>query len=348
MKNSSFSLKLIAIFVGILIININASKLKTKFSTNLENSNTSTTTISKTNTNTDSSSNSSTSIKTETNTSNSTQNTSKSTTNTKLCGAGCIDCSDYDSNYCNKCVRGTAIYHFSCYDTCPLGTYYRTRNSCDDCDPKCPVCWGPNNDQCGLFAGMSSNVLVLEDEIKNYFSSQNVNKIDVDRWFGSISYIIKNDKDTNNKSSTTMNNSQVYGVFQNDVDLPFGSFSYNDGVYIPVPNGLSYTVDRNNSHWVYRKGQWDGKAWQSNWFPRLPLFIREKGNKMNIYEENNGYWVYSQEKGWFWVKSKNIRATENETNKITKLNTVKMNVIIVNLIIRLVILIRNGLRRHLK
>lgn len=68
-------------------------------------------------------------------------------------------------------------------------------------------------------------------------------------------------------------------------------------MFIPVPSYFNKNGDLIHSHWVFKKGMWDGQTWNDQWYPRLPSFILNRGEKNKIYYENGGYWIYENSRG---------------------------------------------------
>ncbi len=102
---------------------------------------------------------------------------------------------------------------------------------------------------------------------------------------------------TLNEMEPPLSPSDIYNTDKQDLPLPQGSFSRIDGVFIPVPTYINKKGDLIHSHWVYKKGMWDGQEWNDQWYPRIPSFIKEKGEKNKIYFENGGYWIYDNARG---------------------------------------------------
>ena len=92
------------------------------------------------------------------------------------CSPLCLECSEMDPSVCNICKPGVFQYNNLCYEKCPSGTYADSDwQVCRLCDSACPVCWGPRSDMCGSIEGVRTTVVLLENEIKNYFSTKPFN-----------------------------------------------------------------------------------------------------------------------------------------------------------------------------
>jgi hypothetical protein len=279
-------------------------------------------------------------------------NMAKMKTTTKSCSPLCSECSANDLNYCTICQTGVILFKFTCYSKCPEGTYYSEEwRDCRECDPRCPVCWGPENDMCGNTEGMKTSVVSLENEIKDFLISYTFTRQEIDNWIKSLKIILsKTDEqilfDLNFENLST---NEVYNVPNGEAELPVGSFSKLDGVFIPVPSYINLNKKLVGSHWTFHKGMWDGKTWIGQHFPRLPTFIRTKGVKNKIYYENGGYWIWDQMKEWFWIKSKTIvEADSNVHDMLSLLNTIKIDVRINFNIFSLVIIIEGNFKIQLK
>jgi hypothetical protein len=107
--------------------------------------------------------------------------------------------------------------------------------------------------------------------------------------------VILHNVDTGDKFSQRdiMSPDDVYGSDKISIDLPIGSFSRNNGVFIPIPSYLNEKMNMVNSHWIFVKGMWNGRNWSETWFPNIPSFIKQKGVRNKIYYENSGYWIFN-------------------------------------------------------
>jgi hypothetical protein len=225
------------------------------------------------------------------------------------CSSLCLECSRIDSNICNVCKPGVFEYNNKCFHKCPIATYSDQEwQICRPCHPDCPICWGPNPDMCGNKIGISSSIVLLENEIKKYFDQRPFNNDEFNSWMIRLNSILKKVKENNRikvvgfvetsffkefeNLSDTISPEDVYQTNQIEVDPPIGSFSRSNGVFIPVPSYLSTKLELVNSHWIFIEGNWDGHNWSSKWFPRLPSFLSYKGEKSKIYYENGGFWIY--------------------------------------------------------
>ena len=251
--------------------------------------------------------------------------------NKRQCGSFCLKCIDTENNICKECEHGTFNFNNNCYLSCPDGTYLdKDWKECRKCHVDCPVCWGSNNNMCGTKPGMSTEVVILENEIRSYFSAFTFSQAEIEQWVSSLKVVFKNgmNQDPNNMLLDTLSTTEVYSNENIEVNLPIGSFSSINGVFIPIPSYFNTKGQFISSHWVYRNGMWDGKNWNEAWFPRLPSFIKYKGNLNKIYFENNGYWVYNTTKEWYWIKSSSLKELVTDKNEIiSNLNHVKIDVI---------------------
>lgn len=287
---------------------------------------------------------------------------------TENCGALCMECSLHDSQSCISCKPGIYEYENKCYVKCPDNTFADEEwQICQNCDPSCPVCWGPTSEMCGMKKGLKTTMVFLENEIKNYFigirednkkriienniiennldrnlfkeldnnkennfknkdsnidnsketikilENQNKKKqIDINNWLNNINMILKKVNPTNlfpkdhkrridftkdNDIESTISINDVYGSRQIFSELPIGSFSRKDGIFIPVPSYLDENMDIIDSHWIFVKGNWVGNKWVNQWVPKLPTFIKKYGKEDKMYYENGGYWIYDNRKG---------------------------------------------------
>ena len=76
--------------------------------------------------------------------------------------------------------------------------------------------------------------------------------------------ILKEDPNLANDVSNldvTLSPSDIYNTDKINIPLPQGSFSRIDGVFIPIPTYFNRNGDLIHSHWVFKKGQWDGQSW---------------------------------------------------------------------------------------
>jgi len=180
---------------------------------------------------------------------------------------------------------------------------------------------------CGTVPGVRTTVTMIENEIRDFMKSYTFSRDDVTFWVSSLKTLLQDEKSlAQMEGSDTIAPSDVYNSKKIDLELPLGTFSKLDGVFIPVPAYLDKTGELVQSHWVYRKGMWDGSSWTSQWYPRLNSFIRLKGSQNKLYFENGGYWVYEQHKEWYWVKSTNIvESTNDVASVLSQLNTIKID-----------------------
>jgi len=125
-------------------------------------------------------------------------------------------------------------------------------------------------------------------------------KADINNWIYNLKVILKEDSNLSsdiNNLDTTLSPSDIYNTDKINIPLPLGSFSRIDGVFIPVPSYFNKNGDLIHSHWVFKRGMWDGQAWNDQWYPRLSSFIQNRGEKNKIYYENGGYWIYESTRG---------------------------------------------------
>ena len=195
---------------------------------------------------------------------------------------------------------------------------------------------------------------MLENEIKKYFNNKPFDDGEINQWMIKLEIIFKKlgglDFISNRLSSD-----DVYSSKKIEMDLPIGSFSLNGGVFIPVPSYLNEKMELVNSHWIYVKGMWDGHNWVDEWFPKVPSFVKLKGEKSKIYYENGGYWIYDSIKGiyllnlileWYWSKTENIKQPDiSNEDIISNLNTIKFDVSIFNIFLTFYLLDREILTR---
>lgn len=132
------------------------------------------------------------------------------------------------------------------------------------------------------------NVILKDVPRENLFPQSHKNKVE----FNSV----RKEIDT-----ATISMEDVYGSNKVLEDLPIGSFSRKDGVFIPIPSYLDENMEIVESHWVYVRGAWLGNKWMQEWVPVLPSFIKHYGQKNKMYFENGGYWVFDNRKGLFFV-----------------------------------------------
>lgn len=266
--------------------------------------------------------------------SNKTKSQNESSLTNKNCYHLCTQCSMNDSSYCTICQPGMIFYSFSCYISCPPGTFLEPETrSCKECHEECPICWGPERNMCGNSFGQKAQVVNLEDEIIYYFSSHIFIKDEVDQWLNSLQIVFKNQQQEDIYPLFAERNPSfsVYIDENSYAELPIGSFSWGEGMFIPVVPYLNRDKKLIESHWVFRKGMWNGKNWQDQLTPRLPSFIALKGSRDKIYKEKNGYWVYDVSRHWIYISSKNIEQEAlSVAEKIQKLNQVKIDVKIKN------------------
>lgn len=227
----------------------------------------------------------------------------------KNCSPLCLECEKSDPSICLVCNDGVFQYNDQCYNQCPPGTYKDIEwQTCRACDATCPICWGPMSDMCGSVPGVKTNVVLLENEIRNYFSSKPYNNEEIMLWIQNLNLILKKihkranllnftEKFSDDLEESVISPEDVYNSHQIEVELPIGAFSRNSNVFIPVPSYLTKQMELINSHWICVKSMWDGHTWATDWFPKLPTFVKYLGQKNKIYYENGGFWVYEPNKG---------------------------------------------------
>lgn len=115
-----------------------------------------------------------------------------------------------------------------------------------------------------------------------------------------------------NKAEVLLTQNEIYSSKSFNIDLPFGSFSKFDGVFIPIPSYIYKNIIV-ETHWIFVKGQYSNNNWNISWNPVIPDFLKKSGNKDKIYYENQGFWVYTKE-SWIWIKDKKP-LLNNEYNK---------------------------------
>ncbi len=250
---------------------------------------------------------------------------------TKFCNPLCRECAENDNNYCTICQPGIILYQFNCWSKCPDGTYFDSQsNDCLPCSSECPVCWGPNNNMCGNIPGTFTKIVSLGNEIKKFLTNYTFTQRDIEQWIESLKIILSYNRDEkliSDINDIKFSDKEVYAENDEFIELPIGCYSKSDGVFIPVPAYVNSNKHLVNSHWVYKKGMWDGKRWVSQHFPALPKFIKERGESNKIYYENNGVWMYDQNKGWVWSQF-NWKSRENLSveDSLNLLNTIKIDV----------------------
>jgi len=161
----------------------------------------------------------------------------------------------------------------------------------------------------------------LENDLNNDRIDSETNKEIVDNinfntsWLNTINVILKdvdignlypqshknlikyNNNIPNGVDSATISMEDVYGSKKIMSDLPVGSFSRKNGVFIPIPSYLDENMEIVDSHWIFVHGAWLGNKWINDWVPVLPSYIKQKGEKNKMYFENGGYWIYDNIKG---------------------------------------------------
>jgi len=221
--------------------------------------------------------------------------------NSSNCGPLCLDCDEEDASQCNVCRTGIYRYNNQCYNKCPESTFTDEEwQVCRDCDPDCPICWGPLSDNCGSKKGVRTQVVLIENEIKNYFAHKKLNQDEIIDWMFKLNVIMKKltpDNQSTTNSLDMLSLQEVYNSDKVELDLPIGTFSKNGGVFIPIPSYLTSNFNLINSHWIFVKGMWEGGRWHLEWFPKLPSFIKYNGERNKIYYENMGYWIFDPIKG---------------------------------------------------
>lgn len=259
------------------------------------------------------------------------KNLSESALTTTNCNSLCSQCSTNDFNYCTMCKTGMILYNYNCYLNCPEGTFLNQETRiCQICHNDCPICWGPAKDMCGNTFGTRTQVVSLESEIIEYFNSHVFIKDEVDYWLNSLKLMFIKDKSEIIYPLFT-SESQDFSVYLDEktsAEIPIGSFSYQGGLFIPVPPYVDINKRLVEFHWTYKKGMWDGILWHDQYFPRIPAFIKYKGSNNKIYLEDNGFWYYDSIRQWVYVFSKNIiQAPIPVIEKISSLNKIKIDVI---------------------
>jgi hypothetical protein len=249
---------------------------------------------------------------------------------TKYCNSLCTECSINDLNYCTICQPGVIFYKYNCISKCPDGTYFNDEwRSCKQCHPDCPICWGPQPDMCGSTLGVKSQIVLLDKEIKDFLTGHAFTKREIDNWFMTLKIILSKDRNIiKDFGEEVFSPNDIYNTDRIEAQLPIGSFSEYGGVFIPVPSYFTKNKELVNSHWVFKKGMWDGKRWVQQFFPRLPTFIKFKGEKSKIYIENKGYWIWDQMKDWFWIPigSNKLLPQTSVEEELAVLNSIKINV----------------------
>jgi hypothetical protein len=197
--------------------------------------------------------------------------------------------------------------------------------SCQVCNEECPVCWGARSDMCGLVQGMRSYVVSLHDEIKKFISTYSFTMTEIDKWISSLKIILKDEKFSTLIDPDMLTTNDVYNIEMCETELPLGSFSKNNGTFIPIPSYVNREKQLVESHWVYKGGIWDGKSW-NGFFIRMNSFIKYKGERNKIYYENNGFWVYDTNKDWYWIKARRVFEAFYEINDVlAEMNAIKYN-----------------------
>ena len=249
---------------------------------------------------------------------------------TKHCNSLCAQCSLNDFNYCTLCQSGMIFYNFNCYATCPDGTFLQeSTRKCLPCSENCPICWGSESSMCGTVYGVFTQVVELEKEVIEYFSTHIFVKEEIDEWLNNLKIIFANKIDEIIYPLFVEDNPLI-SVYLNDkisAELPIGTFGLSNGIFIPIPPYINKDKKLIESHWVYKQGMFDGITWHSDYFPRLPSFIKYKGTKDKIYVENNGYWVYDLVKQWIFINSNKIVQVDiSIPEKLGRLNNIKFDV----------------------
>jgi hypothetical protein len=154
------------------------------------------------------------------------------------------------------------------------------------------------------------------ENIKSLVNSNNYIEIDNYNWLNNINILLKNvnpfdifprnhrtriDFTKEEDIESTISINDVYGSKKINSELPIGSFSRKDGIFIPIPSYLDENMDIIESHWIYVKGNWIRDKWVVNWVPKLPTFIKKFGKIDKMYYENGGYWLYDNRKGKFFI-----------------------------------------------
>ncbi len=175
-------------------------------------------------------------------------------------------------------------------------------------------------------------MVTLEQEIKNFLLTYTFTRKEIDEWIGTLKVVLERGSDDEllkDLSSDSFSTTDIYELQKADVDLPLGSYSKLNGVFIPVPTYLNIKKELVNSHWVFKKGMWDGQRWVQQHYPRPPRFIREKGQKNKLYYENGGFWIWDAYRGWFWLVSQNNKLEQPSSvhDSLSMLNGIKIDVI---------------------
>jgi hypothetical protein len=242
----------------------------------------------------------------------------------KNCNPLCLECNAKNFNYCTICKPGAIFYEYTCSYRCPDGMFLDNYNTCQMCHPICPICWGPDVDMCGSTQGIKTKVISLEEEIIRYLANNEFTSLEIEQWKNKLSIVLK--EGYNNDSTINFTNNQIY-LNNNNIaivtELPIGSFSQYNGIFIPIPSYLNKDDKFVDSHWVFKKGVWDGREWVG-FYPRLPSYLKDKGDKDKIYTENEGFWLYDKAKSWYYVTSKN-KIFETITNTIIDDKLINLN-----------------------
>ena len=111
------------------------------------------------------------------------------------------------------------------------------------------------------------------------------------------------------------------------IELPVGSYSNNNGVFIPIPSYLYNNTYFIQSHWIYVSGVWNGNKWLNSWSPIVSSYLTHHAKKEMLYVENEGYWMYDNNSSeWIWSKTsiQVIKHQDKANQKVLNgLNTIK-------------------------
>lgn len=140
------------------------------------------------------------------------------------------------------------------------------------------------------------NVILKDVDKENIYPINHRNKIQ----FNTNTDRNNNNNNRNEIDSATISMEDVYGSNKILAELPVGSFTRKDGIFIPIPSYLDENMEIIESHWIFVKGAWLGNKWMKDWVPVLPSFISHFGEKNKMYYENGGYWIFDNNKGIYF------------------------------------------------